>query len=133
MNLKYFTWLTAMVIVVYFSFSCKRKINPDPQPLPEWEDKSADSATLSVTVETQDGIFMIGSWVSLALSDDSLNKSNWVRRAITDGGGRVRFSRLYPRKYFSNCQAYYNGMTYFGAFHIQMPPQSVKDTVLFVH
>lgn len=111
----------------------QKTITPDPQPLPEWEDKSADSATLLLTVETQDGTFMTGSYVNLALSDDSLNKNIWVRRSVTNGAGRISFSRLYPRKYFSNCQAYYNGMTYFGSFHIYLPPGSVKDTVLFVH
>jgi len=127
------TWFILLTMVAIFLLSCRNTLNPDPQPLPEWEDKSADSATLTVSVQTQDGTFMAGAYVSLALSADSLEKNLWVRRSATDGAGRVRFSRLYPRIYYSNCSAYYNGMTYIGSFHITMPPQAVKDTLLFVH
>ncbi len=127
------TWFIMLFIVTCFFPSCKNTLNPDPLPVPEWEDKSADSTTLTVTVQTQDGTYMTGSYVSLALSTDSLNRNIWVRRSVTDGAGRVRFTRLYPRIYYSNCYAYYNGMTYYGSFHITMPPRSAKDTLLFVH
>jgi len=127
------TWFILLTMVAIFLLSCRNTLIPDPQPLPEWEDKSADSTTLTVTVKTQVGTYMVGSYVSLALSTDSLGKDLWVRSSVTDGAGRVRFSRLYPRTYYSNCYAYYNGMTYYGSFHITMPPKAVKDTLLFVH
>lgn len=125
--------LLLLITLVAVFLSCKKTVENEPKPLPEWEDKSADSATLTITVETQEGFYMVGSYVDLALSNDSMVNGILVRRAPTDGAGKVIFRRLYPRKYFVNCIAYNNGSTYFGNFHTPLPPGSVKDTVLFVH
>ena len=125
--------LLFLIMIAALLLSCKKTIDNETKPLPEWEDKSADSATLTITVQTQEGFYMVGSYVDLALSNDSMVNGILVRRAPTDGAGKVIFRRLYPRKYFVNCIAYFNGSTYFGNFQTLMPAGSVKDTVLFVH
>ncbi|MCK9203310.1 MAG: hypothetical protein M0P58_02600 [Bacteroidales bacterium] len=130
---KIVAWIFSFVIVFTFSISCKKTLDTEKADLPPWEDKSSDSATLEVTVETQYGIFMTGAYLNLALSNDSLNNKIWVRRSITDGAGHVVFSRLYPRIYYANCYVYLNGYSYYGSFNIKMPPQSIKDTLLYVH
>jgi len=125
--------LLLLITLAAVTLSCSKTVDNETKPLPEWEDKSADSATLAITVETQEGFYMVGSYVDLALSNDSMVNGILVRRSPTNASGRVTFRKLYPRNYFVNCIAYYNGSTYFGNFHTPLPPGSVKDTILFVH
>ena len=112
--------------------SCN-KLEEDENPVTPWENTGPDSARLTVTVQTQAGILMVGSYVNLALSQDSLNKNLLVRRVMTDGVGKAVFSRLYPRKFYSNCFAYIEGKSLFGSFRITIMPYAVRDTVLIVH
>jgi len=112
--------------------SCN-KLEENEPPVAPWENTGPDSARLTVTVQTQSGILMVGSYVNLALSQDSLNKNLLVRRVMTDGVGKAVFSRLYPRKFYSNCFAYIEGKSLFGSFRITIMPYAVRDTVLIVH
>lgn len=123
-----------LTLLTMLLISCqKHTIETDPKPVPPWENFGPDSATLSVTIQTQQGIFMIGSYVNLALNQDSLNNGLMVRRVSTDASGRARFNRLYPRKYYSNCFAYYQTFSLFGSFTMQLPPSAIRDTILIVH
>ncbi|NCA75781.1 MAG: hypothetical protein EOM90_05560 [Alphaproteobacteria bacterium] len=125
----YFFFCSLLLLIL---FSCN-KIEEEQPPVPAWEDSGADSCTLVVTVQTQEGIYLTSSYVNLALNQDSLNKGLLVRRAVTDGVGKVKFSRLYPLKYFGNCFANIQGQTLFGSFRIAFPPSTKKDTILIVH
>lgn len=124
--------LSALLITTILWTSCN-KMAENPSPIAVWEDKSADSVTFSVVVQTQVGIFMIGTYVNLALSLDSLNKGLLVRHSSTDGAGRARFNRLYPRQYYSNCFANYLGQSLYASFKIQLPPAANRDTTIIVH
>jgi hypothetical protein len=124
--------ILALILLNLLLFSC-HKDQLDPIPVPVWENYGPDSVTLTVTIQTQQGIFMFGSYVNLALNQDSLNNGLLVRRNITDGVGRVRFNRLYPRKYYSNCFAFFQNQSLYGSFSIQLPPYAIRDTVLIVH
>ena len=123
-----------LIILQMLLISChKNELPPDTTPVPQWEDFGPDSVTLTVTVQTQQGIFMIGSYVNLALNQDSLNNGIFVRRVSTDAAGRARFNRLYPRNYYSNCFASYQTYSLYGSFTMQLPPSAIRDTILIVH
>jgi hypothetical protein len=122
-----------LVFMPMLLISCQKHTVEEDKPIPPWENSGPDSVTLSVTVQTQQGIFMIGSYVNLALNQDSLNNGIYVRRVSTDATGHARFNRLYPRKYYSNCFANYQTFSLYGSFTIQLPPYAVRDTVLIVH
>jgi hypothetical protein len=109
----------------------KLEVNNDP--IPVWEDWDADSATLNVSIQTQGGVFLVGQFVNLALSQDSLNAGHLVRRVSTDGNGRVVFYRLFPGKYYMNCFSTYLGETQYGSGNISLGPYEVRDTLLIVH
>ena len=129
---KFIPYILTLVFLTMLWASC-HKMEDNPTPVATWEDKGPDSVTLTVTVQSQEGIFMVGSFVNLALNQDSLNNGLLVRRSSTDAVGRAHFDRLYPRKYFSNCFAYYMGQSFFGSFKMQLPPYAIRDTVLIVH
>ncbi|MEI7499572.1 MAG: hypothetical protein WCK84_03900 [Bacteroidota bacterium] len=123
-------FLSPLIFLTLFWVSCK-KTNPEPTPIPEWENTDPDSATLNVIVQTQQGIFLFGAYVYLYL--DSLNERVLVRTAMTNGAGRVRFARLYPRKFYTKSFATYQGISLNGSFTIQMPPYATRDTILIVY
>jgi hypothetical protein len=123
--------LSALIFLTMLWASCNNvPVNPDPVPV--WEDKGHDSVTFTVIVKTQQGLYVVGSVVNLALNQDSLNNKLFIRRTSTDGVGRATFKRLYPRKFFSNCFASFQGQSLFGSFTIQLPPGAIRDTVLIV-
>jgi len=124
--------ISALILITLLWASCKNKID-NPIPLPEWEDYDPDSVTLTVTVQTQQGIFMVGSFVNLALNQDSLDKGILVRSASTNGLGRALFSRLYPGKYWAVCYARRDSVSLSGRFTIQLLPYAIRDTILIVH
>ena len=125
-------FLLPSLLLALILFGCN-KIEEEQSPVPVWEDTNADSCSLGVTVQTQEGIFLNSSYVNLALNQDSLNKGLLVRRSVTDGVGKVKFSRLYPRRYFGNCFANMQGQSLFGSFRITLPPSSIKDTIIIVN
>ncbi|MCK9220655.1 MAG: hypothetical protein PHF97_07035 [Bacteroidales bacterium] len=128
---KQITGLFVLVLLISFSTSC-HKIS-DNNPLPSWEDTSADSVTLTVTVMTQDGFLINGCYIYLALSKDSLKNNLLVRSQYSDGAGRVKFSRLYPRILYANCFANYGEKSLYGSFHIKLLPGTVRDTTLTLY
>jgi len=126
-----------LVVFIFFTgilvfFSCGHKLEPPPNPIPVWVDNDADSATLTLTVETEQGIFLAGQNVNLALSADSLSKDLLVRQTFTDGVGRAIFRQLYPRRIFFNCYAKYASQPLYGIGQINLPPFSIRDTILTV-
>jgi hypothetical protein len=122
--------LVAMFVLPLFWSSCK-KVEDSP-PVAPWEDLGPDSVTLNMYVLTQQGIQVVGAYVYLYLSLDSLANSLFIRRVNTDGMGCAHFNRLYPRKFIGNCIANYQGMTLHGNFTIQLPPYAIRDTSLIV-
>ncbi len=124
--------ISALILITLLWVSCKNKID-NPIPIPVWEDYDPDSATLTVTVQTQQGVFMVGSFVYLALNKDSLDKGILVRSASTNAVGRALFNRLYPRKYWAVCYARRDSLSLSGRFNIQLPPYAIRDTILTVH
>jgi len=76
---------------------------------------------------------LVGQYVSLALSKDSLSASNLVRKTQTNGSGIAVFSKMYPRVIYYNCMAVTFGNTYFGSGSIRLLPGVKKDTILMVH
>ena len=112
--------------------SCTHKLDPAPNPIPEWIDNDADSATLTITVQTEQGILLAGQFINLALSADSLASVSLIRQGFTDGAGRAIFRKLYPRKIFFNCNATYMSQPLFGSGKINVPPFSIRDTILTV-
>jgi len=120
-------------LTVFLLFMSCNKLTTDDNPLPFYEDSGPDSVSLSVTVQTLEGIMLPGQYVNLAFSQDSMGKNLMVRRVATDGIGRAYFPRLYPRRYFFNCYATYLTNIYYGSALIKLNPQDIRDTVLTVH
>jgi hypothetical protein len=121
-----------IAIASLFFISC-RKTTSDPIVIPVWEDNSADSAKLSIKVMTPQGMVLVGQYVNLALSTDSLAKKILVRSTPSNTSGSAVFNKLYPRKFYYNCIALNNGITYFGSGSANMLPSSTKDTTLIVY
>jgi len=111
---------------------CKQLSDNGNDPLPGWEDTGADSATLNIWVQTNQGFLVFGQYVNLALSQDSLNHSLLVRRQLTNGQGAAVFNRLFPLHYYYNCFSVSYTGSLFGASHIYIGPSQIKDTVLIV-
>jgi len=121
-----------MAVFCIFLLSCM-KHGTDAPPVPVWEDNAADSARLNILVQTPQGMILIGQYVNLALSRDSLSKSLLVRKTATGAGGVVIFRKLYPRVIFYNCMAVTSGQTFFGSGSVSLSAGSIKDTMLIVH
>jgi len=110
-----------------FFGSCVKLTIEEP-PVANWENFGSDSVKLNVFIRTKDGFLLTGQYVSLALSQDSLDKLILVRKVTTDGYGRAQFPRLYPRKYYFNCYANYQGTSLIGLSSIFLPSVAKLDT-----
>jgi len=122
--------LVAMFVLPICWSSCK-KVEDSP-PVAPWEDLGPDSVTLNMYVVTNQGFPVVGAYIYLYLSQDSLANNLFIRRANTDVGGRAHFNRLYPRTFIGTCIANYLGQTLHGNFKIQLPPYAIRDTSLIV-
>jgi hypothetical protein len=126
--------VTAVIIgLLFFSslISCN-KTTPNSNPIPTWEDNGADSAVLRILVQTQQGQFLIGQYVNLALSLDSLNKKVLVRQTQTNSAGVAVLRKLYPRVIYFNCIAITASGALSGTGHVRLQASSTKDTILTV-
>jgi hypothetical protein len=128
---QWFFCLGVLPVVLVF-FSCNKLENND-KPIPVWENWEADSATLTVSIQTQDGNYIVGQFVNLALTQDSLNNGLFVRRTATDGTGHVLFNRLFPSLYYLNCFSNYQGQMTFGSGKIRLGEYEIRDTILILH
>jgi len=117
---------------VFLLISCMKNTTPPP-PVPVWENNGADSLTLRIAVQTAQGMVLVGQFVSLALSKDSLSNNNLVRKTPTNGAGVAVFSKMYPRIIYYNCMAVTYGNSYFGSGSVRLRPGIRKDTILIVH
>jgi len=121
----FFLAITGCLLLVFGSCN---KLTIEEPPVPIWEDLGPDSVKLNVFIRTKDGFLLTGQYVSLALSQDSLDKLILVRKVITDGLGRAQFPRLFPRKYYFNCYANYQGTNLIGFSTVTLPPVAKLDT-----
>ncbi len=119
--------LTISGFFLLFFGSCHKLTIEDP-PIANWEDFGSDSVKLNVFVQTKESFLLTGQYVSLALSQDSLDKSILVRKVTTDGYGRAQFPRLFPRIYYFKCYANYQGTNLIGSSFIHLPPVERLDT-----
>jgi len=124
--------VSGMALICIFLLACT-KHSTDPVPFPVWEDNSSDSAVLRVNVQNSQGMVLFGQYVNLALSRDSLNNNQLVRRTSTNTAGVAVFRKLYPRIIYYNCFAITSGQTFFGSGVARMIPGMTKDTLLIVH
>ena len=122
----------AITTGILLLMSCMKSTTPAP-PVPVWEDNGADSTTLKIAVQTAQGLVLVGQYVSLALSRDSLSANNLVRKTPTNGLGVAVFSKMYPRVIYYNCIAVTFGNTYFGSGWLRLSAGVKKDTILIVH
>lgn len=123
-----------LLIISGLLASCRKPSGEPPPPVPVWEDNSADSASLSVTVKTSLGILVAGQYVNLALSSDSLKNQVLVREpGYTNAAGIASFRKLYPRKIFFDCKVITATQVYYGTATINLVPGGNKDTVLIVN
>ena len=121
-----------MTIFCLLMLSCVKK-NPEPVPVPVWEDNSADSARLNIRVQTAQGLLLTaGTSIKLALSPDSLTQSLLVRLSSTNAAGVAVFRKLYPRKLYYNCIAITNVQTFYGSGWARLSPGLTTDTTLIV-
>jgi hypothetical protein len=123
--------LCAMAVVCLLVLSCAK--SSSDTPVQAWEDDGADSARLNILLQTPQGLILMGQYISLGLSSDSLSKSLLVRKTASGAGGVAVFRKLYPRKIFYNCIAVTNGQTFYGSGNVRLNASSTKDTTLIVH
>ena len=126
-----YTSLCAMAVVCLLTLSCAK--HSSDTPVQTWEDNGADSARLNILLQTPQGLILMGQYISLALSSDSLSKSQLLRKTATGAGGVAIFRKLYPRRIFYTCIAVTNGQTFFGSGNVRLKAASTKDTILIVH
>jgi len=124
--------LLAITIGMAFILSCA-KSGSNPPPVAVWEDNSSDSASLNLTVQSAQGQILVNQYVNLALSTDSLNAGNLVRKTATNSAGVAVFRKLYPRIIYFNCVAVTSTQTFYGSGKVRLLPGMVKDTILTVH
>ena len=109
------------------------KSGSDKPPLPTWEDNGADSATLRVLVQTNQGTIFYGQNVNLALSRDSLSAKLLVRQVPTNTYGIAVFRKLYPRIIYYNCYVITSTRNFYGSGYLRLPAGAMKDTILIVY
>jgi len=122
------TFILAIYGCFLLFFDSCLKLTIENPPVPIWENLGPDSVKLNVTIRTKEGFFLTGQYVNLALSMDSLDNLILVRKVSTDGNGKAQFPRLFPRTYYYNCYANYQGTNLSGFFFIYIPAITKLDT-----
>lgn len=122
-----------ILIPLILTYVSCHKLDPNPNPLPVWEDLSSDSVTINATMQTVSGHLLTGQYLNYALSQDSLNKGILIRSIPTDSKGIAIARKLYPRRYFISCVATYQSKVYSGSYVINTKPSQRIDTLLLVY